>query len=376
MTTPPPADLPERASVVVVGGGLTGVCAAFHLAEAGVRDVVLVERHALGSGAAAKAGGGVRFSAEAHLRLAALGLASFARFRARPGVRLDPRRGGHLFVVSEREGVAAFERGVAVRAALGVPTTPLDPDDAVALCPLLDPDRVLAAAHSPDDDHRAPRAVVVAYAEAARRLGARLLTGVTALDVGVRGGEVRSVTTDRGVVATGAVVCAAGVWSRAVGDLAGVDLPVTPLHRQVVLTGPVPALPTALPFTVDLATTAYLHREGRGVLVGVADPDLPDRPVRAAARLAPALLDVPPAGGRTGLHEVTPDRDALLGEARGVGRFLYATGFSGHGLLRGPAVGEVLRDLYLGREPAVDASSWDAARFARAPRPAPDTASG
>jgi sarcosine oxidase subunit beta len=374
---------PDRASVVIVGGGVVGVSAAFHLAEAGVRDVVLVERDALGSGSTSKAAGGVRaqFSDEVNIRLGARSLEAFGRFRTRPGAEIDLHRVGYLFLLSDPGHVAAFERNVVTQNALGVPSRMLDVAEAAALSPSISTDGLLAAAYSPDDGHCTPESVVLGYATAARRLGARLLTGTTVLGIGTSGGEIRSAVTDRGVIATDTVICAAGAWSRAVGGFVGVDLPVTPLRRQLVFTEPVPALPAVVPFTIDFASTFYFHREGRGLLMGMSDPEqepgfhldrsdgwLP-RLAEAIGRRAPSLLDVGLTGGWAGLYEVTPDHNALIGEARGVGRFLYATGFSGHGFLQGPAVGEVLRDLVLGREPVVDVSALDVSRFAAEPRP-------
>ena len=145
--------------------------------------------------------------------------------------------------------------------------------------------------------------------------------------------------------------------------MAGVDLPVEPLRRQILITEPMPGLDPRTPFTIDFATAFYFHDEGRGCWSGMSDPDetpgfklcrtddwLP-RLGEAIERRAPALADVGLATGWAGLYEITPDHNALIGEAADVSRFLYATGFSGHGFLMGPAVGEVMRDLYLGRPP-------------------------
>jgi sarcosine oxidase, subunit beta len=374
---------PDRAAVVIVGGGVMGVSAAFHLAEAGVRDVVLVERGGLGSGSTSKAAGGVRaqFSDEVNIRLGARSLEAFARFTTRPGQEIDLQRVGYLFLLSDPAHVAAFERNVVTQNALGVPSRMLDVARARELSPLIETDGLLAAAYSPDDGHCTPESVVLGYATAARRLGARLLTGTTVRGIETSGGGIRSVVTDRGAIATDTVICAAGAWSAEVGAFVGVDLPVTPLRRQIVVTGPVPDLPAVLPLTIDFASTFYFHREGRGLLMGMSDPaeepgfhlDRSDewlpRLAEAIDRPTPSLLDVGVARGWAGLYEVTPDHNALIGEARGVGRFLYATGFSGHGFLQGPAVGEVLRDLVLGREPVVDVSALDVSRFAAQPRP-------
>ena len=204
---------------------------------------------------------------------------------------------------------------------------------------------------------------MLGYAGAARRAGARILTHCAVTGIEVVDGQVRAVLTEAGRVRTEAVVCAAGAWSRAVGEMAGVDLPVEPLRRQILTTGPVPGADADTPFTIDFSTSLYFHREGPGFLLGMSDPDetpgfelgrsddwLP-RLGGAVERRVPALAEAGIVSGWAGLYEMTPDHNALVGEDPVVSRFLYATGFSGHGFLMGPAMGEVMRDLYLGRPP-------------------------
>ena len=175
-------------------------------------------------------------------------------------------------------------------------------------------------------------------------------------------------------------MCAAGAWSREVGRWVGVDLPIDPLRRQIIVTEPLneellALYPMNTPMTIDAASTFYLHREGPGLLVGMSYQDesigfhdgfsedwLPDL-LEAMERRAPALLDVGIAHRWAGYYEVTPDHNAVIGEATSVSRFLYAAGFSGHGFLQGPAVGEVMRDFYLGQPPVVDVSTMSADRF-------------
>jgi len=368
----------------VVGGGVMGTSIAFHLAEAGVGDVVLVERDALGSGSTSKAAGGVRaqFSDAVNVRLGQRSLDAFARFGARPGQEIDLRRVGYLFLISEAADLRTFEKSVALQNSLGVESRLVDPADIRRLCPLVRTDDLLAAAWSPDDGHCTPESVVLGYATGARRHGATLLTGLEVTGVERAGGRIEAVRTTNGDIRTGTVVCAAGAWSTSVGAMAGVDLPVTPYRRQVLVTEPVPGLPPNLPMTIDFGSTFYFHGEGLGLLMGMSDPDeapgflmertdtwLP-RLTDAIEHRAPSLLGVGVAGGWAGLYEVTPDHNALIGEAAAPSRFLYATGFSGHGFLQGPAVGEVIRDLVLGVEPPVDVRPLTAARFeAGADRP-------
>lgn len=373
----PRAALPHSASVVVIGGGVIGTSVAFHLAEAGVGEVVLVERAELGSGSTCKAAGGVRaqFSDELNIALGARSLEAFRRFGERPGQEIDLHRVGYLFLLSTPEDVADFERDVALQNELGVTSRMIDAGEARRLSPLIDTDGVLAAAFSPDDGHCTPESVVLGYATAARRLGARLCTGVTVRGIETAGDRATAVVTDHGTIGTESVICAAGAWSAEIGAMAGVDLPVRPLRRQIMFTEPMPELPPALPLTIDFATSFYFHREGRGLMVGMSDPDqepgfhlgysddwLPRLGAAIEAR-APRLLDVGLIPGWAGLYEDTPDHNALIGRANDPYNFLYATGFSGHGFLQGPAVGEVVRDLYLDRDPFVDVGPLSAARF-------------
>jgi len=372
------SDLPATAEVVVVGGGVMGVSTAFHLAEAGVRDVLLLDRGSFGAGSTSKAAGGVRaqFADELNIRLGHRSLGLFADFLNRPGQEIDLHRTGYLFALSQPEDVVAFEVAVALQNSLGVPSRMIDPDEAGRISPLLRTDDLLAAAWSPDDGHCSPDSVVLGYAGGARRLGATLRTGVEVLSVETSGGDITSVVTDAGTVQTSTVVCCAGAWSRELAATAGVDLPVTPYRRQIVVTAPIADLPPVVPMTIDFTTSFYFHREGLGLLSGMSDPAEPpgfsthvddaflEQLAAAADVRAPAVLDAGIAHRWAGLYEVTPDHNALLGEVPSVSRFLYACGFSGHGFLQGPAVGEVMRDLVLGREPFIDLAPLDVGRFA------------
>jgi sarcosine oxidase, subunit beta len=369
--------LPGRAGVVVVGGGVIGTSIAFHLAEAGVPEVVLIERDQLASGSTSKAAGGVRaqFSDPLNIQLGARSLRAFADFGARPGQEIDFRRVGYLFLLSQPEDVTTFERSIELQHQLGVPSRLIDPGEARRLSPAIDTGGLLAAAFSPDDGLATPEAVVQGYAAGARRHGAHIETGCELLEVRLRGEAISALVTSKGVLQTPALVCAAGAWSRRVGAMVGLDLPVTPSRRQVLLTEPVPGLPERLPMTIDLATSFYFHREGPGLLMGMSLDDEPPgfnldrddawipRLAEAIARRAPSLADVGVAGGWAGLYELTPDHNALIGEARHPARFLYATGFSGHGFLQGPAVGEAVRDLFLGRPPTIDVAPLAVDRF-------------
>ncbi|HEY1277197.1 MAG TPA: FAD-binding oxidoreductase [Thermoleophilaceae bacterium] len=367
--------LPSRAGVVVAGGGVIGASIAFHLAEAGVEGVLLVERAELGSGSTGRGAGGVRamFSDELNVSIGVRSLERWGEFGERPGGEIDLARVGYLFLLDRPEDVSAFERDVAMQNRLGLPSRMLATAEAGELSPLAGLDGVLGAAFCPLAGHATPDATVQGYAAGARRHGASIATRCEVTGVQTEDGAIAAVETSRGTVATEALVCAAGVGSAAIGAMAGVDLPVTAERRRIAYTGPIDGTPERIPMTIDFATGFYFHREGPGLLFGTnstaeAETDWLEHAEPVIARRAPVLAEAPIAGGWSGLYEMSPDHNALIGEAAGPSRFLYATGFSGHGFQQAPAVGEIVRDLYLGREPFVDVSPLTVERAARPER--------
>jgi sarcosine oxidase subunit beta len=372
------AELPPAAEVVIIGGGVIGVSCAFHLEAAGVEGVLLLEQETLGSGTTAKAAGGIRasFSTRCNIEMGLRGLAAYAEFSSRFDQEIDFRRDGYLYLLSEECDLSAIEATVSRQHEYGMRTELIGPAEAQRRAPPIVADGLVGALWSPDDARATPESVVQGYAAAARRLGAVLRTGVRVTGIDTQSAEIVAVHTDAGTVRTGTVVCTAGAWSAAVGEMVGVHLPVVPLRRQVLFARPA-TLPANLPaITAELPSTFYFHSEGPGLAMGFSDrtetagfkfdyePDgfLPAL-YALAARRTPALLDADVAGGWSGHYEVTPDDNQIIGEADAPSRFLYATGFSGHGFMMAPAVGEIIRDLYLGRPPIVDIRACDVRRF-------------
>ncbi|MFJ4100773.1 NAD(P)/FAD-dependent oxidoreductase [Amycolatopsis japonica] len=370
--------LPERTDVVVIGGGIIGVACAYRLGAAGV-SVLLLERDTLGAGSTAKAAGGIRssFTTRVNIEIGLRGLAEYASFAETYGTEIDFRRDGYLYLVTDPADLPEFERCAELQNSYGVRSRLVEPAEARRFSPLIDTEGVVAALWSPDDAKATPDSAVQGYARAARGHGAVLKTGVEVVGIERDGDEITGVRTSAGFVRTDAVVCAAGAWSGRIGELAGVDLPVRPYRRQVVFTGPVADLPERVPLTIEMPSAFYFHREGLGLAMSFCDGDgdpgfdtryqpgewLP-KLAEIAARRVPAVLDAGIRGGWAGLYEVTPDRNQIVGESVHLSRFFYATGFSGHGFQMGPAVGELVRDLYLGRVPAIDITGLDVRRFA------------
>jgi sarcosine oxidase subunit beta len=339
----------------VIGGGALGAATAFHLRRLGVEDVVLVEREVLASGSTSKSAGGIRaqFADELNIRIA---LRSLQEFEAM-GDEIAFRQHGYLFLLDSEEDAAVFREAVALQQSLGVPSRVLSTAEAGELVPQLAVDDLVAATFCEWDGHASPEAVVQWYA---RESGAQVLQSCAVTGISVADGEVRGVSTTRGEIETTCVVCCAGAWSGEVAALAGVSLPVQGLPRWMWFTPSDGGLPERLPLTIDFATGFYFHREGPGLAFGGRSEDVSEE----AVRRLPALGDLPVQSSWWGYYDVSPDWNALVGEAPGISRFLYATGFSGHGFQQAPAVGEHVAELVVGREPTLDLSAFSAERFA------------
>jgi sarcosine oxidase subunit beta len=352
-------NLPPTADIVIIGGGVMGTSAAYHLALKGCCDVLLLERHPfLGTEATGKCAGGIRyqFGTEINVRLSLLSLPMLDRFEEELGQPIDLRYCGYLFLLTDENDLPVFRRNVEMQRQLGVATEWLEPAEIAQRLPLFNSQDILAGTFHARDGLADPNSVVQGYASGARRLGAQLLTDVEVTGIHVEGGKVQSVFTDRGEITTRTVVNAAGPWAGKVGRMAGVDIPIVPVRRQIVVTGPIPEVSLDFPFVIDFAQSLYFHREGPGILTGMSNPNQPvgfEQSVdeewelvhlEAAMERMPILERAGLASRWAGLYEVSPDAHPILGRISEVEGFYCIGGFSGHGFMHGPICGHLLAE--------------------------------
>jgi len=355
-------ELPSTAPVVVIGGGVMGASAAYHLALRGVRDVVLLEsQRFFGQGATGKCAGGIRyqFSTAINVRLSQLSLPMLDRFEAETGQPIDLRYDGYMLLATTDENVAEFRRNVALQHSLGIATEWLDGDEVRRRVPQLAADDVLAATFHAGDGLADPHGVVAGYIDAGRRLGVRAYTDAPVTGIDVAHGRVVAVQTQVGRITTPVVVNAAGPWAAVVGRMAGVALPIVPVRRQMLTTTPLPTLAHDFPFVIDFARSLYFHRESGGLLTGMSNPGQApgfDESVddtwelvhlEAAVARLPLLAEAGLRARWAGLYEVTPDAHPIIGGVPGLDGFVVVAGFSGHGFMHGPIAGLLVSEIIL-----------------------------
>lgn len=378
----------SSAAVVIVGGGCMGASVAWHLAKRGLTDVVLVEREPLlGSGSTGRNAGGVRhqFSSEANIRLSIESIGLIERFRDEVGADIDFHQDGYLFLLSTPQAVETFRTSAALQRRLGVDVDWLDAAEAVRLAPGLRADDVIGATYCAKDGIADPNGVTMGFAKAAQALGVAIEKGVEVTGVRTTDGRVWGVETSRGAIETPVVVNAAGPHARAIGRLAGIDVPVDPYRRHIFIAQRPSVgawdVPASHVMVIDFDSTFYFHREGAGVLFGMGDPHEPstfdqtvqwdflERVTPVAARRLPALAEAPIAKAWAGLYEMTPDANPIIGPARDLDGFFLITGFSGHGFQHSPAAGRVLADVITGHDPGMSLAPFALERFAERPTP-------
>jgi sarcosine oxidase, subunit beta len=368
----------ERASVVIVGGGVIGASIAYHLAVRGVTDVVVLERSALGSGSTGRSAGGVRqqFSTPLNCRMSMLSVEKLRRFQEDTGWDPSFHQVGYLFLLTTENDWELFQRNVAMQRELGLDVQLVSAEDARALVPPLYVEDVLGATFCPTDGHADPTQVCLGFAAVARDRGVEITSGVTATGFEIADGRLQAVQTSAGRIETPQAVIAAGPWSGEIARLAGIEVPIRPYRRQLYFTERPADIPGSAPMVVDFASSMYFRPEGPGLLLGMTDRSEPSSfntntddqflalLIEQAARRVPTLENVQLLSGWAGLYDVTPDANPILGPLPGVEGLLMAAGFSGHGFMHSPATGQLMAELIVdGRAHTLDISPFSIDRF-------------
>jgi sarcosine oxidase subunit beta len=355
----------KTASVVIIGAGVIGASVAYHLARRGWRKILVLDRsNRPGQGSTGKATGGFRaqYATPINVRLSLLSRDKLRCFAEETGGDAGYLPAGYLWLASTASELAVLRAARRVQHQEGLTEAiEVTTEEIARLNPAVTLDEVIGGAFCPSDGFIRPLGIVEGYLAAARRLGVELAwqVEVSGLRHG-QGNRLTVVETSRGPISPDAVVNAAGPWAAEVAHWAGLDLPVTPLRRQVAATAPTDLVPDSMPMTIFTSDGFHLRvRDGR-ILLLWPTPGAPERPFETAvedewidAVAAKAQRRVPVVRRAAidrgacwaGLYEVSPDKHAILGSAPGCPNLYLLNGCSGHGVMHAPALGLLLSEV-------------------------------
>jgi sarcosine oxidase, subunit beta len=375
----------HTADVVIVGGGIVGASVAWHLTEAGCRNVLIVEREShQGKGSTGKSMGGVRaqFATKPNIQMSLYSVPFYAGFEERLGHPSGYRAQGYLFVATHPKHLEYLETNQRLQKSLGLTQARMMRcAEIAAMVPQLRADDVLGGSFCPTDGFIDPYSVMTGYTARACEQGTTLWRSTEVTAIHRNTGGITGVETTREPVSTRVVVNAAGPWAAGVAELAGVKLPVEPMRRMLIPTEPFDGVSHEIPMVVDMSTGFHFRPESLGFLLAWNDPEAKmgfntnfepsfiEKVLTLAADRVPCFenLAVNPKRAWAGLYEMSPDHHAIIGPVSEVTGFYCANGFSGHGAMHSPATGRMVADLILHGKTKVidDVEVLSPARFAK-----------
>ncbi|RBI59434.1 FAD-binding oxidoreductase [halophilic archaeon] len=372
--------------VIVIGGGIIGLASAYYLQQRNT-DVTVLEKSTIGSGSTDRANGGIRaqFSSPVSAALSQESIKVWETFDEEFDTNIDYRRPGYLFLAQSESTVERFQENVRQQNQLGVDSKFLSPDEAEQLCPKLKSDMFKGATYCPTDGFADPHLGLQGFSIAANEAGVDIRTNVEVTDV-IQENSSRRVTgvqTDSSEFDADYVVNATGAWASKVGEMVGLDLPISPRRRQLMVVDPETPVDDSVPFTIDLDRGVHFRpeREGAAVVGGhfsevdpAEDPDAFKEKMDldwAAETIEEASKCADYFGpesrikrGWAGLYAVTPDHHPIIEES--LPGLVNAVGFSGHGFMQAPATGKIVAELIDEDEVSLlDISQLTADRFDR-----------
>lgn len=372
----------QKYDVVIIGAGCIGASIASHLSGMGIHNVAVLEKEKMiGTGATAKCAGGVRaqFSTAVNIAMSHYSIREFEQLEKESGIQFV--QCGYLFVIKTEEQKNRYLHNMETQQKLGVDVRWVTPEEISILAPNYGLDGVLGGTFGPKDGLVDPYLAVDAYFKKARKDDIEFLTETPCEGFKTSNGRITHVTTPKGDIACDTVINAAGPYAKTIGEMLGISIPIEPLRRMITTTGELDFVTDKYPMVVDVTTGMYMHKEGNGLLIGLAnteekpgfdesiDNDFLDKMLMTALDVMPCLEDAEIKtkypGTWAGLYESTPDHHSIIGFVPGVSNLLLVGGFSGHGLMHAPAAGQAAAELVAkGRSDSFDLNPLRFSRFA------------
>jgi 4-methylaminobutanoate oxidase (formaldehyde-forming) len=381
--------LPESARVVIIGGGIIGCSTAYHLAEMGCRDVVLLERDQLTSGTTWHAAGLMTTfgaTSETSLDLRRGSLALYKKLEQETGQSTGFNPVGFIEVASDPDRLEEYRRVTAFNRLHGNEVEEISPAEIKSLFPFVDLDGILAGFYSPGDGRINPVDLTMALAKGARLKGAHIFQNTPVKSVLSNRGQVTGVRTEKGDISAEFVVNCAGMWARQLGELSGVCIPNQAAEHYYLITDEIAGMPKDLPVLEDPSVHAYYREEGGGLMIGLFEPECapwrvngipedfsfgeipPDWDrmtpfLEQAMSRVPASLEVGIRKFFCGPESFTPDLSPIVGEAPELKNYFVAAGLNSVGIITGGGLGRVLAHWMLNGTADVDITGINVDRF-------------
>lgn len=368
------------ADVVVIGGGVIGCATAYNLAKAGAGKVVVLEKDYLASGATGRCGAGMRmqWGTETNCLLARESVNMLSQLPQLLDVDVDIEftQNGYLLLAYTPKMVEQFKKNLELQNSLAIPSRWVTPEQCLDIVPLLNTEGLLGATYCAQDGHCNPFKVTEAYARSAKNLGVEFYTATEVRAIATEGSRITAVHTSQGTIYTDTIVNAAGGYAKAVGRMAGIELPIYPERHEILVTEPVE--PTVGPMVMSFYHNIYCQQSPHGsFIMGLGHPDEPEGYniksswqflEEMAAKLVsimPQLKELNVIRQWAGLYDMCPDRTPILGSSPELSRFFTAAGFSGHGFMISPVTGQLMAEMVLGKPTLFPVDMFDAGRFER-----------
>lgn len=367
----------KTADVVIIGGGVIGLSIAYHLALKKAGRIILFEKGQLGEGSTSRCVGGIRtqFSTEINIRFSLESLKTFEQFEEEFGISPEFRRIGYLFLATTEGEMEVFKQNINLQKKFDIPVELIHSDEIKTRWPYLKTDDLLGGTFCPLDGYAGPSEVLSGFAIGAKKAGVKIYEGVEVEGFSLAKGMMMGIKTKDEEIATPIVVNAAGPYATSVGEMAGIQIPVKPLRRQIFITAPFHLTDRPIPLTIDFHRGWYFRQEVDGLLLSGPLDQQPsfntNIDYEAMAEASENAMDRVPilekariARGWAGLYEISPDNHAILGKVPEIKGLILANGFSGHGFQHSPAVGKVIAELIVdGEATTIDISSLSIERF-------------
>lgn len=367
----------KTADVIIIGGGIVGLSIAYHLSLKKPSKIILLEKDQLGGGSSGRCIGGIRtqFSTSINIIFSLESIKFFEHFKDEFGIDPGFNKIGYLFLTTRENDLNLFKENIRLQKSFKIDVEFLTQIEIANRWPFLRSNDLLGGSFSPDDGFADPHAILTGFIKGAKSGGVKIYEGKEVIKILVDKGRVIGAKTKSETIYSPIIINAGGPYAQSIGKMAGIDIPVKPIRRQIFITSPFYLTAGKIPLIIDFQRGWYFRKEGEGFLIsGPVDKEpsfnlnvdykaLAEASENAIYRV-PAFEKARIIRGWAGLYEISPDHHAILGKVPQLGGFIVANGFSGHGFQHSPAVGKVLAELIMeGKSKTIDISCLSIERF-------------